>query len=138
MQEIVVQSHNLLDDVKDDRQRQLILSVISKIEPQLKKVQAGDSSSQDILDTVDGLSFALEEVLGWAAGTILGLGNAAAKGLGGALEGATNGLKNGLEKGDLLGGLVNGLTGLVSGGVNSIANGAGEGFSHGLGALLQG
>lgn len=130
LQQIVDQSYDLLDNVQDDRSEQLVRMVISEVEPQLEKVNAGMSSKQDILDTVDGLTFGLREVLAWAAGTVNGIGNAAVKGV----EGAVDGLVNGLNSGNLL----NAVTGAVNGAVNGIGNGAGDGFARGFGKLLQG
>lgn len=95
LQQIIDQSYGLLDSVHDDRSSQLIRTVISEVEPQLEKVNAGTSSKQDILDTVGGLKSTLQEVIDWAAGTVSGIGNAAVKGVEGAVDGAVNGLKSG-------------------------------------------
>lgn len=138
LQETMDLSNQLLSNTDDQDARAIIMQVQSVIEPQLTKINAGESSAEDLENLVGDLSLALREVGGWFAGTAIGLGNAAAQGVGGLVKGAENGLKNGLEDGNILKGLLNGVTGGVSGAAHGITNGAGKGFSNGFGAVLSG
>lgn len=138
MQQTLDLSSQLLSNTDDEDARAIIMGVQSKIEPQLTKINAGESSAEDLQNFVGDLSLGLREVGGYLAGTAIALANAVAQGAGGLVKGVENGLKNGLSDGDLVGGLVKGVTGGLSGGAHGITTGAGEGFINGLGGVLSG
>lgn len=114
----------LIAQTDDAEERAFLESVQKTLQSQVTKINAGESSAEDLKNIVSDGTLIPKAILAWGAATGSGILNGLVQGAGGALNGAKTGLVGGLDSGNLLKGLANGVTGTLSGATNGLTNGA--------------